>query len=89
MTTLVLIAISIIVVGLCVFGLCFNIIFKKDGKFPDGEIGRNKALRKQGIVCARVEDEMIWGKSKHIKFTPDSNCEECDHVCSLKELLNK
>ena len=36
---------SLVVVGLCVFGMCFNIIFRKKD-FPDGEISRNKELRK-------------------------------------------
>ena len=46
---------SLAVVALCVFGMCFNIIFRKNGKFPDGEISRNKELRKRGIVCAKEE----------------------------------
>ena len=52
--------ITIILVGLCVFGLCFNIIFKKDGKFPDGEIAHNKELKKRGIMCASAEEKILW-----------------------------
>ena len=59
------------IVALCVFGLCFNIIFRKDGKFPDGEIAHNKQLRKRGIVCAKEEEMRLWGR-KHGKT--DVNC---------------
>ncbi|MEF9932259.1 MAG: hypothetical protein RR770_08190, partial [Bacteroidales bacterium] len=53
---------SIIVIGFCVFALSFNIIFRKNGKFPDGEISHNKALKKQGIQCAKVEEKILWSK---------------------------
>lgn len=69
------------VVAVCVFGLCFNIIFR--GKpFPDGEISHNKALRKQGIICAKEEELRIWKKTgKH-----GSGCEACG---SFEECKNK
>ena len=57
MTTLYIILLSVVIVGLCVFGLCFNIIFRKNGRFPDSEVGHNKELRKRGVVCMREEDE--------------------------------
>ena len=44
---------SVILVSLCVFGLCFNIIFRKDGKFPETEIENNKEMRKRGINAPR------------------------------------
>ena len=96
MNTLTVILLAVAVVGLAVFGLCFNIIFRKDGRFPDSEVGHSKELRKKGIVCMREEDERIWGKSTHIKVTgrkgkfktaPDESCRSCQEVCSLKELL--
>lgn len=98
MTTLYIILLSVVIVGLCVFGLCFNIIFHKNGRFPDSEVGHNKELRKRGVVCMREEDERIWGKSTHIKVTgkrgrlkaePDSDCLSCNQVCKLKDLIAK
>ena len=98
MTTLYIILLSVVIVGLCVFGLCFNIIFRKNGRFPDSEVGHNKELRKRGVVCMREEDERIWGKSTHIKVTgkrgrlkaePDSDCLSCNQVCKLKDLIDK
>ena len=98
MTTLYIILLSVVIVGLCVFGLCFNIIFRKNGRFPDSEVGHNKELRKRGVVCMREEDERIWGKSTHIKVTgkrgrlkaePDSDCLSCNQVCKFKDLIAK
>ena len=92
------ILVAVVLVGLGVLGLCFNIIFRKDGRFPDSEVGHSKELRKRGIVCMREEDERIWGKSSHIKVTgkkglrkthPDYECESCDVACKLKELINR
>ena len=83
--------ITIILVGLCVFGLCFNIIFKKDGKFPDGEIAHNKELKKRGIMCASAEEKILWSKkNKRIKrdksscsaaAVTDDPCRNCMSDC--------
>ena len=90
------ILISIVVVALCVFGLCFNIIFKKNGQFPDGEISHNKELRKRGIVCMNEEDEAIWGKAPgkkpgHTRKTKSAMDDECSGCgvgdCALKKLI--
>ena len=70
---------SAAVVALCVFGMCFNIIFRKDGQFPDGEISRKKELRKRGIICAKEEELRLWGK-KNNKVNPtcaDLGCRDC------------
>ena len=45
---------ALVLVALCVFGLCFNIIFRKDGKFPETEIENNREMRKRGIKCAKA-----------------------------------
>ena len=64
---------AVILVGLCVFGLCFNIIFRKDGKFPETEIENNREMRKRGIKCAKEEEMKIWGKKG-----PDGKPLPCD-----------
>ena len=33
---------TLALVALGVFGMCFNIIFRKDGKFTEYEVGSNK-----------------------------------------------
>ena len=70
---------AIAILALCIFGMCFNIIFRKNGQFPDGEISRNKELRKRGIICAKEEELRIWGKH-HGKKNPtcaDLGCTSC------------
>lgn len=74
---------AIILVGLCLIGLCFNIIFRKDGKFPETEIEKNKEMRKRGIKCAKEEELKLWGR-KNGKDKPDCSdigCGDC-HACS-------
>ena len=53
---------ALVLVGLCVFGLCFNIIFRKNGTFPETEIENNREMRKRGIKCAKEDEIKLWGK---------------------------
>ena len=66
---------AIVLVGLCVVGLCFNIIFRKDGKFPETEIENNREMRKRGIPCAKMEEKKLWGKKNR------KNSGECNSDC--------
>jgi len=76
---------SIVLIALCVFGLCFNIIFRKDGKFPETEIENNKEMRKRGIKCAKEEEIRLWGRKG-----PDGESAACDDggcgSCSSREV---
>ena len=58
------VVIAIILVAFAIFLLCFNIIFRKDGNFPDTEIGHSRKLRKMGIRCSRMEEMALWAKPK-------------------------
>lgn len=55
--------ISAIIVAIAVFIMSFNIIFKKNGKFPESEIGHNKELRKKGLMCAKSEEKTLWRRA--------------------------
>jgi hypothetical protein len=69
---------TIILVALCVFLLSFNIIFRKNGKFPDGEIGHNKEMKKLGIKCAKAEEKELWGVHGTMrKECPSDTCINC------------
>jgi len=68
---------TLAIVAICVVLLCFNIIFRKDGKFPDTEISSNKEMRKLGIRCAKEEEMRIWGKKKDKPTCSDSSCSDC------------
>ncbi len=81
-----LLILTIIIVGLCVFGLSINIIFKKDGKFPETEVGHNKEMRKRGIICAKEEELRLWGKKKRQKAgnCGEASCGSCTASCEMK-----
>ena len=65
----------LVLVGLCVFGLCFNIIFRKK-EFPKYDVGSNEEMRKRGIRCFKDEDAAL-----HDALNCSGNCDEC----SLKQ----
>lgn len=68
---------AIIFLGLAVFIMCFNIIFRKK-PFPDSEIGHSKELRKRGIICAKEEEMKLWGPKRGGALTCDgSSCSDC------------
>ena len=74
---------ALILVGLCVFGLCFNIIFRKDGKFPETEIENNREMRKRGIKCAKEEEMKLWGNRNgdgEVECSEDG-CSSCGAGC--------
>ena len=50
--------------GICIFGMCFNIIFRKDGKFPETEVSKNKDMRALGIRCMKEEEEDRFGNER-------------------------
>lgn len=77
---------ALVLVGLCVVGLCFNIIFRKNGRFPDTEIESNENMKKLGIRCAKAEEMARWRKA-HSKDAPscdgEGDCSSCAG-CSFK-----
>jgi len=82
--TMQLILITIAFVALCVFLLSFNIIFRKEGKFPDTEIGHNKEMRKKGLMCAKSEEKILWSKNRKGAVQTESTeaCSSCSCCCS-------
>lgn len=79
------ILLAILLLALGVAGMAVTILFKKDGKFPDGEISHNKELRRQGIVCAKEEELRLWRKrnpqaaaaGRRPDACPEGGCEGC------------
>ena len=72
---------TLAVVALCVFGMCFNIIFRKDGEFPEYEVSKNKDMRRLGIRCIHEEESALpGGESKvpeHCKGEVSEACAGC------------
>ena len=54
--------VALALVGLGVFGMCFNIIFRKNGEFPQSDVGANENMRKLGIRCMREEDDEYFSR---------------------------
>lgn len=70
---------ALILIALCLVGLCFNIIFRKNGHFPDTEIESNENMKKMGIKCAKAEEMELWGKKNNGKpvCKGDGGCSSC------------
>lgn len=84
MTTFLL---TVLLLGLAIFGMCFNIIFRKDGKFPEYEVGSNPEMKKLGIRCFKDIDADLHGQPRHAGCT-GSYSEACEG-CSLHKTENK
>ncbi len=81
------ILLTLIIVGLAIFLLCFNIIFRKDGKFPETEVGHNREMRKRGILCAKEEEIRMLRKEyrRHQKNNcPEDGCSTCATGCDAQ-----
>ena len=65
---------SVVIVALCVFGLCFNIIFRKKD-FPHYDVGSNEEMRKLGIRCYKDEDAAFHSKKCTGNYS--DACKEC------------
>ncbi|MDR0694753.1 MAG: hypothetical protein LBF81_05600 [Prevotellaceae bacterium] len=68
--------VSVGVVGLCVAGLAFNILVRKNGKFPETEIAKNKNVRQLGITCVKQDEINRWKKS-HQENNTAAGCDNC------------
>lgn len=73
--------VTLALVALAVFGMCFNIIFRKDGRFPEYEVGSNKEMRRLGIRCMKEEMEALDRKPRSVHAactgSADPSCEGC------------
>ncbi len=65
---------SIVVVALCVLGLCFNIIVRKKD-FPHYDVGSNEEMKKRGIRCYKDEDAALHSKTCSGNYS--EACKEC------------
>ena len=52
---------AVLVLGIGVFGMCFNILFRKKD-FPQFDVGSNEEMRKRGIRCFKDVDADLHGK---------------------------
>jgi len=66
---IIILLFAVLLVALAFLGLGFNIFFRKDGKFPEREVGKNRQMRKLNISCARCE-ELARYRKKKIRINP-------------------
>jgi len=59
--------IAIILVAIAFLALGVSIFFRRDGKFPETEIGKNKKMRELGIYCVKCEERKDWNRRKKNK----------------------
>lgn len=78
---------ALVLVGLCVIGLCFNIIFRKDGQFPETEIENNREMKKLGIRCVKA-DEMARERRRS-KDKPSCDGDGCTSCAGCNFYDNK
>lgn len=69
-----IVLVAIVILGLGVFGMCFNIIFRKKD-FPHYDVGSNEEMRKRGIRCYKDEDAALHAKK--CKGDYSDACKEC------------
>jgi hypothetical protein len=56
--------ITMILMALAFAGLGVNILFRKNGKFPQTEVGSNKNMKNLGITCTRQDEMKIFRQEK-------------------------
>jgi len=64
--------ISIVLLSISLAGMAFNIIFRKNGRFPSYRVGHNKDMKNLGITCVKHEEFRCHKKLK------EGNCESCE-----------
>jgi len=55
-------------------GMAFNILFRKNGKFPRYQVGHNKEMRKLGITCVKHDEIKCF---KKLKGESVDGCNSC------------
>ncbi|MDR0420121.1 MAG: hypothetical protein LBH30_01505 [Prevotellaceae bacterium] len=81
---LLLVIIVICIVLVCFAAMSISIWIKKNGKFPETEVSRNKNMKKLGIKCIRQEEIEQANKNSKQKI----NCDDCEG-CFLKSEKRK
>lgn len=67
---------ALTILGLGVFGMCFNMIFRKK-EFPKTEVGENPEMRRLGIRCMREIDDELFNNKKSKEHCSGNITEDC------------
>ena len=66
---------SVILIAIAFLALGVGIFFRKEGKFPETEVGHNRHMRALGITCAKCDERKNWNefkKKQQPKINPKS-----------------
>ncbi|WP_455586751.1 hypothetical protein [Bacteroides sp.] len=55
---------TLLIVTICILLLGIKVFFVKGGKFPNGHVSGNKALRDKGVSCAQSQDREAQKKPR-------------------------
>lgn len=58
---------TLVLVALAFAGLGLNIFFRKNGKFPQTEVGSNKDMKRLGITCTKHDEMKEYRKEKQAR----------------------
>ncbi len=64
MLTMIILSVIILLLAFVLLGI--NILLKKNGSFPDGHVGNNKAMNEKGINCATTQDREAQKQTKKL-----------------------
>jgi len=56
---------TLVLLTLGITGMSIALILRKNGKFPDSSIGRNKNMSERGIRCPNQEERNLLKKEKN------------------------
>ncbi len=77
---------SIAIVAIAFAGLGLNILFRKNGKFPETEVGSNKNMRNLGITCTKQDEIKIHRReqraSRQVATAGHPPVRDCGVGCS-------
>ena len=60
-----------ILLGLALVGLGIKKLFRKNGKYPETHIGKNKAMKDRGIHWANTTDRLDRQNYKPVDLQPE------------------
>jgi hypothetical protein len=74
---------SLILVGLAFAGIGVNILFRKNGKFPQTEVGSNKNMKNLGITCTKQDEMKIYREEKRAAMKGSNPAQLPSRDCGL------
>jgi hypothetical protein len=67
---------SALLLSLAFVGLAFNILFRKNKKFPKYQVGHNKEMQKLGITCVKHDELKCFNNLKGKNIAGCGSCAE-------------